>query len=717
MKSHYAKSNMVWILVIALLLPSSRVLAESTTGGGSSWDADSWGGQAYVPLLGDVNGDGKADRVVYRSSDGDWGCWITDGGRCSWDAHDFGGPGYVPLLGDVNGDGKADRVVYRSSDGDWGCWITDGGRCRWDAIDFGGPAYVPLLGDVNGDGKVERVVYRFSDGDWGCRNADGGTCSWDTHDWGGPAYVPLLGDVNRDGKADRVVYRSSDGDWGCWITDGGRCSWDAHDFGGPAYVPLLGDVNGDGKVERVVYRSSDGDWGCRNAEGGTCRWDTHDFGEPAYVPLLGDVNGDGQLDRVVYRSSDGNWSNRTSTRQVCLYEHKNYRGWQKCFKTNQPNFVNLGINDTVSSLKVAPGCTAELYQHINYRGFKRVYTGDNAWVGNANNDEFSSLKVLCVSEKLNCAKLQEAIVKYAPRIQMAIDEEWFPSSIAFFNSIASRRGRYFQANDSLDSPSDWKWDGAFGQDPTVHSVPIYAFVVEGKKENSECATGLNETFTDIFYFAFFPYNRGKRVCTGVYHDNYCPVYIPFTSHCAVPRINGCVGGYTVFGNHVGDWEHVTVRLRGNLQVGCYTPVFAVGSTHDSAVRLPWSSVEKTADGHPIIFAAKGSHGMYFNAARHRYQNLPNGHYLVDETSKGKAWDTWKNVVTVTGTTNHWTCSSDAPNFNQGLCSTLLSLNNFRWGNKKDGCGIIEALSGECRLNDGPAGPNDKGFVTNPNTCE
>ena len=117
MKSHYAIYKLIWVLAIALLLPSSMVSAQS------SWEIDNWGGPAYLPLLGDVNGDGKADRVVYRSSDGDWGCWITDGPKCSWDAIDFGGPTYVPLLGDVNGDGKADRVVYRFSDGDWGCQI------------------------------------------------------------------------------------------------------------------------------------------------------------------------------------------------------------------------------------------------------------------------------------------------------------------------------------------------------------------------------------------------------------------------------------------------------------------------------------------------------------------------------------------------------------------------------------------------------------------
>ena len=79
-------------------------------------------------------------------------------------------------------------------------------------------------------------------------------------------------------------------------------------------------------------------------------------------------------------------------KEVCLYEHKDYEGWEKCFTENQEKFGPLGINDQVSSLKVKGGATAELYEHGNYDGFKRVYTEDTPWVGE-DNDKFSSLKV------------------------------------------------------------------------------------------------------------------------------------------------------------------------------------------------------------------------------------------------------------------------------------------------------------------------------------
>jgi hypothetical protein len=79
--------------------------------------------------------------------------------------------------------------------------------------------------------------------------------------------------------------------------------------------------------------------------------------------------------------------------EVCLYQDINYGGWQRCFSTDQANFVQLGIDNTVSSLKVSPGVRAELYEYVNYSGFKQVYTKDTLKVGNADN-KFSALKVI-----------------------------------------------------------------------------------------------------------------------------------------------------------------------------------------------------------------------------------------------------------------------------------------------------------------------------------
>jgi hypothetical protein len=296
--------------------------------------------------------------------------------------------------------------------------------------------------------------------------------------------------------------------------------------------------------------------------------------------------------------------------------------------------------------------------------------------------------------------LNTAIKAFAPRIYLTKGEEFLPSSIEYFTTVATivPSANRFHANDELDDPGDSNWNGSKGQNPTTTPVPVYAFVVEGKTENTACPTGLNETFTDVYYFAFFPYNRGKRICIGSYSD-----------------LTGCVGDYTVFGNHVGDWEHVTVRLRGDAQTG-YLPVWVSADAHGSTQHRRWSHVAKTDDDHPIVYAALGSHGIYFSPGIVKYKRVGAFEYLSDNTSAGTAWDTWNQIVTVRGTKDSWACS-----VNPSLCDVLLSKSGgFRWGNGKNGCGggleVYDALAGECRLNDGPTGPNEKG-LTNLNACD
>jgi hypothetical protein len=83
-----------------------------------------------------------------------------------------------------------------------------------------------------------------------------------------------------------------------------------------------------------------------------------------------------------------------TTSKVCLYEHINYGGWEKCFSSNQPNFVSLGINDQVSSLKIYGSLSVCLYEHINYGGWKKCFGGNQPnFVQLGINDQVSSLSL------------------------------------------------------------------------------------------------------------------------------------------------------------------------------------------------------------------------------------------------------------------------------------------------------------------------------------
>lgn len=194
-------------------------------------------------------------------------------------------PGDVPLLADVDGDGRADPCVRRGRrflcdtdhEGKVWAWQVTFGR--------GGGQEVPLLADVDGDGRAEACVR--SGRQFQCDTAhDGGRAEW-TVSFGEPGDLPLLGDVDGDGRADPCVYRA-----GQFLCDtahhGGAAGWQVT-FGKPGDLPVLGDFDGDGRADPCVFRA--GEFLCDTAHDGGVNPARLAFGRPGDRPLLGNLDG------------------------------------------------------------------------------------------------------------------------------------------------------------------------------------------------------------------------------------------------------------------------------------------------------------------------------------------------------------------------------------------------------------------------------------------
>jgi hypothetical protein len=206
------------------------------TGGAPEVQFPFGGEVGEIGLLGDVDGDGRADPCVYR--DGVFRCDTEHDFGAAETRIRFGQTGDVPLLGDIDGDGRADPCVYRA--GAFLCDTAHDGGSPEVAIAFGQPGDIPLLGDINGDGKADPCVYRS--GTFLCDTAHDGSVNVTIVFGGQPGDVPLLGDFDGDGRADPCVYRG--GQLLCNTRHDGGAAQGTLTFGNGDGAPLLGNLDG-----------------------------------------------------------------------------------------------------------------------------------------------------------------------------------------------------------------------------------------------------------------------------------------------------------------------------------------------------------------------------------------------------------------------------------------------------------------------------------------
>lgn len=223
---------------------SPRLWLDLRTGG--------WAWAASVPMVGDVNGDGWDDLVVrhaYGSASNVW-VFLSDGAKLG--QPQLWGKTYGleqrSVLGDVDGDGRADLLVTRPAAGGsgltyevLGAAANATGFTGFRSTVFTGPSSAgwsdaasrTVIGDVTGDGKADVVTLHAQGGNPGllvwvhrnCGQSLGTTCFeqpavWQDMRTGGWSYLAsrqYLADTDGDGVDDLVSVHSQSGNPGLLV--------------------------------------------------------------------------------------------------------------------------------------------------------------------------------------------------------------------------------------------------------------------------------------------------------------------------------------------------------------------------------------------------------------------------------------------------------------------------------------------------------------------
>jgi len=238
----------------------------------------SWGGLDLQPIVADFDGDHIADIAYIVPPTGGQSAayaillsthnYSFAPGQALFVSAGFPVLGDAPVVGDFDGDGKADPAIWRASQGVWIIPKSSGNYTSFIFAQWGQLGDVPVVGDFDMDGKADLGFYR--NGLWGILKS---STNYNTNaalffSWGEAGRQPVVADFDGDGKADIGYLVPPTGvqsaTYAILLSSRGYSFTGTDPLFVPAGYPFLGDTpivgdfDGDGKADPGIWRESQG---------------------------------------------------------------------------------------------------------------------------------------------------------------------------------------------------------------------------------------------------------------------------------------------------------------------------------------------------------------------------------------------------------------------------------------------------------------------------
>lgn len=236
----------------------------------------SWGGAGLPPITADFDGDTKADLAyIVPPSGGQSASYAVlkssanyDFGQAMFFPAGFPNLGDTPVVGDFDGDGKADPGIWRASQGAWLIPTSSSNYTTFIFSQWGQQGDIPVTADFDGDGKADIGYER--NGVWGILQStqNYSFASAKFISWGGAGLQPLVGDFDGDNKSDvaYIVPPSGGQSATCAILKSstgyafGQAQFVPAGFPDLGDTPVVGDYDADGKADPGIWRESQASW-------------------------------------------------------------------------------------------------------------------------------------------------------------------------------------------------------------------------------------------------------------------------------------------------------------------------------------------------------------------------------------------------------------------------------------------------------------------------